>query len=114
MLPSCMTAMRSLTPSTSSMSLEISKHRSTFIGGFAQPCIDFMSRAHINTTRGFIADQHAREARQPLGQNHLLLVAPGQFTYNTLRPHRVNVEVRHLKLGVIIKHLHMDKPATGK
>ena len=45
---------------------------------FSKAVEDELLRAHVDAPGGLVEDDHPTVALQPLGQNHLLLVPPGQ------------------------------------
>ena len=76
--PSCITAMRSLTPITSSMSLEIISTATPASASAAHQPVDLGLGADVDAARRLVEDHHLRLHRQPLGEHDLLLVAARQ------------------------------------
>ena len=75
MRPSCMTATRSETPITSSMSDEIISTATPAVGEPAHQAIDFGLGADVDAARRLVEDDDLGLHGQPLGEHDLLLVA---------------------------------------
>ena len=73
--PSAMTTMRSASASTSGRSDDTTSSATPRVGERPQQAVDLRARADIDAARRLVDDQELRLHRQPLGEQHLLLVA---------------------------------------
>ena len=79
--PSDMTTMRCASASTSGRSEDTTRSARPLGGEVAQDAVDVGLGADIDAARRLVDDQDARLARQPFGEQHLLLVAAGQVAH---------------------------------
>ena len=98
--PSCITAMRSLTPITSSMSLEIIRIGDAGVGERAHQLVDLALGADVDAARRLVEDHHLGLHRQPLGEHDLLLVAAGERADRASTPRRAECRVARAALGI--------------
>ena len=98
--PSCITAMRSLTPITSSMSLEIIRMATPGVGQLAHQPVDLALRADVDAARRLVEDHHPGLHRQPLGQHDLLLVAARQGADDACRSRPSGCRARRCALAL--------------
>ncbi len=94
--PSCITAIRSLTPITSSMSLEIIRIRHAGVGQRPHHVVDFALGADVDAAGRLVEDDGTRPHRQPLRQYDLLLVAAGERAHGRRDPRGADAEAAPL------------------
>ena len=73
--PSAITTMRSASASTSGRSDETTSSATPLSASAAQQAVDLGAGADVDAARRLVDDQQPRLHRQPLGEQHLLLVA---------------------------------------
>ena len=94
--------MRSLTPITSSMSLEIIRIADAPVGELAHQLVDLVLGADVDAAGRLVEDDHARLHRQPARQHDLLLVAAGERAHLGVATEGVLMfELPLLPLGVL-------------
>ena len=80
---------------SSARSLEIDQHAAAARGEVADQRMDLRLGGDVDALRRLVEQQHADLARQPFGQDHLLLIAAGQRARLERRPARPDVEQLH-------------------
>ena len=97
--PSDMTTMRCASASTSGRSEETTSSAMPLRGEVAQDAVDVGLGADVDAARRLVDDQDARLARQPLGEQHLLLVAARQVAHLAVDARRRDAQVVDVVLG---------------
>ena len=80
---------------SSERSLEFEQHAAAARGEITQQRVDLRFGRDVDALRRLVEQQHFDAARQPFGENDLLLIAAGQRRDFQLRPARANVEKVH-------------------